>query len=367
MVVYRKKQVTNMIIRNKEYIPHQAIIFTNQKNLYDFSLKKVAVAYKMRKNCVGDNRAICEIEFHPTNRCNLNCTGCSYGTRHSTHSLSLEQIRSVLNQYTKYDLRSLFFSGGGDPLLWEHWHDFFESIEKTCSYGLATNMFNFRAIKDFWELFDFYQIHVTGYNTTTSKNSTGIDSFGQIDRNISFLLSHKLPTQNIALKVLINGENYNDLSHYLEYVMEMGADSIILKYQQDFLVNRNLATDKVLDSIREIAYSHPITFKYDYLLDNLDDIIYETYPRPEKCLFANSGLYRLVNAEGEMFPCIVSNANRNNRINSEDGFVDVYSKEMFDGACPLRACRHYRFSQYLSVMENKHCDNNDTLSMPLML
>lgn len=356
-----------MVIRNQEFIPHQALIFTNRKNINDFSLKKVSVAYRMRSDTRGEDGAIWEIEFHPTNRCNLNCTGCSYRTRHSNHSLSVEQVMSILNRYASCDLRSIFFSGGGDPLLWEHWNDFLTSAPKICSYGIATNMFNFAAIKDFWELFDFYQIHVTGYDCLTSKAVTGIDSFEQTDRNILFLLKNKLPTQSIALKILINEENYNSLPHFLYYVVDKGADSIILKYQQDFLTNHNFATDEIINTIRRIAYSHPIVSAYDYLLDNLDDIIFTTYPCPEKCLFANSGLYRLINAEGEMFPCIASNANRKNKIRNETGFVDIYSEGMHDGTCPLRACRHYRFSQYLSCTEEADCLNGDISYEPVLL
>lgn len=357
----------SVILRNQEYIPHQAVIFTSHKYLDDFSLRKVNIAYEMRKNCLGGDSAIWEIEFHLTNQCNLHCAGCSYGTRHNQKSLSLKRMLAILEQYTPHDLRSVFFSGGGDPLLWEYWSSFFATVEKACSYGIATNMFNFASIENFWKFFDFYQIHVTGYNAKTSKATTGIDSFQQIDDNISFLLKNRLSSQNIALKILINNENYKDLSQYLDYVLEKDADSIILKYQQDFLVNRDLSADEILNAIRTIAYSHPIVHKYNYLLDNLDDTIFYTYPYPDVCLFANSGLYRLVNADGELFPCIAANANRENKIKNEKEFIDIYSKEMRDGKCPLKACRHYRFSQYLSHTVNLDASNNMMPPIPVLL
>ena len=192
------------IIRNQEYIPHQAIVFTQQKNIKDFSLTKVAVAYAMRKKYIGEEKAIWEIEFHPTNNCNLQCDGCSYRTRHNRNTLSIKQISDFLDHYKYYDLRNVFFSGGGDPLVWKYWREFFFSIHKTCKYGIATNLFNFSAIKDYWEMFDFYQIHLTGYDPKSCYKTTGVDSFRYFNDNISFLLSHKLPYQNIVLKVLVN-------------------------------------------------------------------------------------------------------------------------------------------------------------------
>ncbi|MCM1286894.1 MAG: hypothetical protein NC240_01190 [Clostridium sp.] len=105
------------IKRNEKYIPHQAIVFTNRKSVDSFLLDKIGLAFQIRKDCIGKDNAIWEIEFHLTNRCNLNCNGCSYSTRHNGKSLTVEQVSSVLERYGQYDLRSVFFSGGGDPLV----------------------------------------------------------------------------------------------------------------------------------------------------------------------------------------------------------------------------------------------------------
>ncbi|MCM1286893.1 MAG: hypothetical protein NC240_01185 [Clostridium sp.] len=227
-------------------------------------------------------------------------------------------------------------------------------------------MFNFEGIKDFWREFDFYQIHVTGFNEVTSKAITGVNSFDRIDKNISFLLSQKKSCQEVALKILINKGNYSLLPYYLDYAMNKGADSIVIKYQQNFLFNEDLAEDSVIKEIRYQAYNHNIAKQYDFLIDNLDDFIYSTFPHPQKCFFANTGLYRLINAEGEIFPCIAANANRNNKISDEKEFIDIYSKEMCEGRCPLKACRHYRFSQYLSQI-NADYINKETVKEPLLL
>lgn len=352
------------IKRNGRYIPHQAIIFTNKKSLDSFRLDKIGMAYQIRKDFIGKDNAIWEIEFHLTNQCNLDCNGCSYNTRHNRKSLTVDQVYSILDCYGQYDLRSVFFSGGGDPLLWKYWKDFFERADKKCSFGIATNMFNFDKIKDFWREFDFYQIHVTGFNEVSGKAITGINSFERIDKNISFLLSHKKSFQEITLKFLINKENYSLLSDYLNYAMGKGADSIVIKYQQNFLFNEDLANDTVINEIRSQSYNHLIAQQYDFLIDNLDDFIFSTFPRPHKCFFANSGLYRLINAEGEIYPCIAANANRNNKISDANAFIDIYSKEMCAGRCPLKACRHYRFNQYLL---QTNADMIETLTEPLLL
>lgn len=354
------------ILQNECCIPHQAIVFTNKNNLDSFFIEKVGIAYQVRKDSIGKNDAIWEVEFHLTNKCNLDCTGCSYSTRHNGKSLTADQVCSILEQYGQYDLRSAFFSGGGDPLTWKEWNDFFIKVKKKCSFGIATNMFNFETIKDFWKEFDFYQIHVTGFDEISSKAVTGVNSYDSVDKNISFLLNHRSSSQEVALKILINKENYQQLPKYLDYVMKKEADSVIIKYQQNFLKNEDLVNDTVIKEIRNFSYEHPIAGTYDFLIDNMDDIIFNTFPHPSKCIFANTGLYRLINADGEIFPCIAANANRNNKISNEKEFVDIYSKEMSEGRCPLKACRHYRFSQYLSQV---NLDNigHKTIREPLLL
>lgn len=348
------------IVRNGDFIPHQAIVYTRKSNLHDFMIEKVNDAYKMRQDCLGKDNAIWEIEIHPTNKCNLNCLGCSYSTRHNSKSLSIKQVISFLKAYEKYDLKSVFFSGGGDPLLWEYWDDFFSLVKKSFSVGISTNMYNFSSIKHFWKRFDFFQIHITGFDETSSKKETGINSFKQIDDNINFLLKNRTQLHKITLKLLVNQNNYTLLPKYLSYIVDKKADSIVLKFQQDFLHNNNLASEGLIKEIREMSYSHPIANEYDFLLDNLDDIIFNTYPQLDKCIFANSGLYRLINADGDVFPCIAANRNKNNKLSSEYSCIDIYSSEMLLGHCPLKACRHYRFGQYISM-------KNSLLQIPQLL
>ena len=356
----------NTLIRNEEYIPHQAIVLTNQNNLEDFSLKKVRTAYQMRKSYLGKDSAIWEIEIHPTNLCNLHCNGCSYGTRHDGHSLTIEQIKAIISRYLSYDPQSIFFSGGGDPLLWKYWNEFFTLFEKPCRLGISTNMFNFKSIEKNWKFFDFYQIHVTGYDDLTVKEATGVSGYQQINNNISFLLRNKLPSQVITMKIIVDEKNFNSLSDYLDYVMREGVNSVVLKYQQDFLNNANLATDETMNIVRNTVYSHPIADSFDYVLDNLDDVIFD-YPCPDTCIFANSGLYKLINATGEVFPCIAANANRESILQQEKSYIDILSQNMREGRCPLRACRHYRFSQYLFRIKDIDSIHRNVPSTPLLL
>lgn len=336
------------IIKNDYFIPHQAVILTKEKNLYDFSLEKVVRAYHYRGNSIGSDSAIWELEFHLSNSCNLDCAGCSYSSRHSGLKLKASYVSHLINYFSNFDLRSVFFSGGGDPLVWDGWEELFKS-KKCASFGISTNLYNFKNIIKFWSLFDFYQVHVTGYNSESTKNNTRINAFDSIHENLKFLLDSKSDSQSVTLKILL-GSDIEDTNQYLNYLLKFrlsSVDSIVLKYQQNFLFDENLLNDEIIQRLRSLIYAHPILSDFDFIIDNLEDYPFMTLPQPESCLFANSGLYKLVTPDGGIFPCIAANNNLDNRIRKNQQ-EDFYTNLMRAGKCPLRACRHYRFSQFLN-------------------
>lgn len=57
------------------------------------------------------------IELHLTSCCQLSCNDCSYRHRNKGVSfLSSKTVNDLLDQLENFDINSLIFSGGGDPL-----------------------------------------------------------------------------------------------------------------------------------------------------------------------------------------------------------------------------------------------------------
>lgn len=96
------------VIRNGEYLPHQAVILTKQNNLSDFRFDKIIMAYKDRINkqlgC-----PVWETEVHPVDFCSLGCKGCSYAERHSGNKINVVNLVKILKYYEKFDLKTVFF------------------------------------------------------------------------------------------------------------------------------------------------------------------------------------------------------------------------------------------------------------------
>ena len=98
--------------------------------------------------------------------------------------------------------------------------------------------------------------------------------------------------------------------------------------------------------------SHPIASRFDCVLDNLADNLFESAGEVlDACDFANSGLYRLVTASGLIFPCVAGTFDARNACavlgdaSSAPLMVpSVALGRIVPGSCPLHACRHYRCS-----------------------
>lgn len=81
------------------------------------------------------------ISVFPTNFCQLKCKYCCFGkTKRTKEELSYDDFILAVDVLTKYGLKALEFSGGGDPLLWSQFDKAVEySHKKGLSLSLVTN------------------------------------------------------------------------------------------------------------------------------------------------------------------------------------------------------------------------------------
>lgn len=60
-------------------------------------------------------------EIDPTWNCSLNCKGCHSKWLHKDQELTQEHIATILRELSIHGLKSITWSGGGEPLEWTHW------------------------------------------------------------------------------------------------------------------------------------------------------------------------------------------------------------------------------------------------------
>lgn len=78
------------------------------------------------------------VSVFPTNFCQLNCGYCCFKkTERNSDELSIRDFKKMVDVLTKYGLKALELSGGGDPLLWSH---FTPAVEYAHSKGLKLSL-----------------------------------------------------------------------------------------------------------------------------------------------------------------------------------------------------------------------------------
>uniref|UniRef100_A0A6M3KEY9 Putative radical SAM superfamily protein n=1 Tax=viral metagenome TaxID=1070528 RepID=A0A6M3KEY9_9ZZZZ len=80
------------------------------------------------------------LQLAPTSVCNLNCVFCSNTNRKSHESLGLEDVKVLLWNLYEIGLKTVEWTGGGDPLLWDHLEESVSFAEDLgMEQGLITN------------------------------------------------------------------------------------------------------------------------------------------------------------------------------------------------------------------------------------
>lgn len=330
-------------------IPHDAIVLTNSNSLEDFmSSKALAIPFS------STNVYPWEVEVHLTGFCGLSCKGCSYSKRHLNDSLSIQDLIRIFFSIKNMGSHTLFFSGGGDPLCWNKWDDLVriksEIIPEVVT-GISTNLIaniDCGFINDF---FDIVQVHIVGFDDNSCKSNTNTNCFEILNKQLSLLKN-----DNLVLKILINSTNYNLIDNYLTYVCKFNAKTVVLKFEQDFLFNRQTIDSELFEKIKEIVSNHHDISKYKYVFYSKTDK--KLLKMPSKCHIVDKHLYCLIRENGDVYPCIASAYSNKNSIGNihceslEEIYTrnidsTKYSTNMKKKECPLFACRHFRFNQEL--------------------
>jgi MoaA/NifB/PqqE/SkfB family radical SAM enzyme len=341
------------------YVPHASVILSNATNTDQFRAEKILTAYDLY---LGNKKRLIspwEIEIHLTGNCPFSCEGCSYSTRHTNNILHPEDLHNIFSENVLTNTHCIFFSGGGDPMSWKYWKDLLKLCDRFApgiSLGMSTNLFSLNNDLDISKI-DFYQIHIAGYDSASYRKYSGIDSFSTVQHNLNIIRKSKA---HIILKVLITESSLQNIDKFLDFLAECQAETIILKFQQNFLINQTITTEHGAKILWEHVHKHQICKHYDTIINNLDDPLMKKEVAMNDCYISESGLYCLVRENGDVYPCIASTYDSQNSIGSikGDNLYQVLlrtqncktnSYNMSSNRCPLSACRHYRFNKVIEM------------------
>jgi len=138
------------------------------------------------------------ISVFPNTTCQLNCPYCSFGnTKRTPEELSLKDFMLAVDTLTKYGLKAMEFSGGGDPLLWSNFKFAVPyAYDKGLNLSLVSNGIALKNIsQEILSLFSWIRISVRSAKYAEKIAMEHIPE--KVKRSMSFIVD-----SNLALKEL---------------------------------------------------------------------------------------------------------------------------------------------------------------------
>lgn len=306
--------------------------------------------------------------FHPTYLCNYNCPGCEFAKQNKWKAmLTKAQIDRLFDQFVKAKLKSIEFSGGGEPLLHP---DINYMLLKAHSLGFAfgvlTNGSKLEGelLESIIKFGSHLRISMESGTPQTFLKARGIKDKKEFDRVVSNIsnavaLRSKLKSDiEIRLKITIGEHNCNDIEEAIKLAIKLVVDSVQFKMYRnvDVMIKDSKDLENKLQALKE-KYKGKIPIFGDLKQTSTD----------KKCWLAP--IQMAVDAFGDVYAC----SYYRHRMDSHK--IGNLLKEEFDDLwfskkhkqlmqnIKISECNVYdcRFHSYNNLMENLLQKNNKLL------
>lgn len=296
----------------------------------------------------GDVRSPITLDLDPTNICNHGCLWCSFDYLHDSADFLRKEVFerlisdiSIFRRQNGYAVKSIIFTGGGEPTLHNDLDEFMrQCFDNSIRCGLYTNGTNISqglesAIIDScdWVRFSLEASNKEIYDLLHRPKQ--IDSFDKVTKAIGSMVKKKSakghgPT--IGISFLVHPYNHRDIVRSVRRAKDMGVDYFQVKpvirracENQDVSVSMLEELEGVYAEVRGFAGNG-----FDVIIhqEKLDDIVDPGFGREySRCL----GHYfsSTICADGSVYICTEFRGIRRYRIGNlnDSGFYDIWGSK----------------------------------------
>ena len=179
----------------------------------------------LRKWLAGEVIYPINVEVDLSNSCQLKCSMCNYANLRSAEWLSKSDIERVLTQLVTVGVRSVTWSGGGEPLTNPYAGYAFEMAWNLgLKQGIYTNgLLLDKHLQTVDRYCDWVHISLHAASPATYRAITGIDSFDKVVQNIKYLLKtrHRLV---VGMGMVTIPENEHEILDFYQRSKVLGVN-----------------------------------------------------------------------------------------------------------------------------------------------
>lgn len=174
------------------------------------------------------------VRIKPTNACNHRCYYCSYldyrqslgKNMNRKDSIPKGKMLEIINDLASMSTRAVTFSGGGEPLYYEHIIDTIEALIKNdIKFAALTNgsLLEGGLADLFMRHGSWVRVSIDGWDRTSYRNYRKIDDFDRVVRNLESFSSDKC---HLGLNVVVDSYNSTHVYDLIELGFILGVESV---------------------------------------------------------------------------------------------------------------------------------------------
>lgn len=182
----------------------------------------------LQKFLQGETVYPISVEVDLCDYCNLKCSWCRFAYCHKQNIMSLDLAKKILQELADVGVKSVVYSGGGEPLLNPRFSEIADfGFELGLDQGVYTNGTNIhKYVEPLNQKMKFVYVSVDAATAEIYRKIKGVDCFDQVLENIYLLCRHR-DKAAIGLGFLVSPENADEiLLAYYDFLNRFPIDYI---------------------------------------------------------------------------------------------------------------------------------------------
>ena len=265
------------------------------------------------------------IEFHPSDNCNLSCTGCTYAHDRREPERVFFPLDGV-GRLAELNPESVVIAGGGEPLLYSDNGKIFSDLLKEMrkqmpktKFALITN----GTLKYFftnWGEISWVRISVDASTPSTYTKFRGKSLFERVIAN--FLEYLDTPIENVGMGFVYSTINIHEYVEFARFIYNLVRDKKPEKLHKVNIQYRPFKEDRIgianpykitpqqvqstVERILIMTQQYPDMIPFLKEQTNIESFVGGSIFQPYRFTECNySKIFRIVRADGELRPCCI--------------------------------------------------------------
>lgn len=214
---------------------------------------------------IDDIRAPVHVRIKPTNVCNHNCRYCSYivdklqlGKDMKTRDqIPKEKMVEILDDIIEMGVKSVTFSGGGEPFCYPYLLDAVKRLSKSpVKFSILTN--GSRLQGELAEIFAhkgaWLRISIDGWDQDSYARYRGVnkDEFNKVMNNIKNFKKLRGKCY-LGISLVVDKDNYLHMYDFIKRIKDIGVDSVKVSpcVVSDDSIENNRYHQPILDRVKK--------------------------------------------------------------------------------------------------------------------